>query len=75
MSLLLNLKRVIGGSNVNNMTELIMQSSIDYGGLIIDKIGSKLICFGSNGFVVFTKTTNWHCYSIQIYGCTFCDYI
>jgi len=26
---------------------------MDYGGLIVDQIGSKLICFGSNGFVVF----------------------
>jgi hypothetical protein len=54
ISLLLNLKKVIGGSNVNNLTYLIMQSLMDYGGLIIDQIGSKLICFGSNGVVVFT---------------------
>ncbi len=26
---------------------------MDYGGFIIDQIGSKLICFGSNGVVVF----------------------
>ncbi len=31
-----------------------MQSLMDYGGLIFDQIGSKLICFGSNGVVVFT---------------------
>jgi hypothetical protein len=55
MSLLLNLKRVIGGSNVNNLTQQIMQSLMDYGGLIVGQIGSKLICFGSNGFLVFTR--------------------
>jgi hypothetical protein len=55
MSLLLNLKRVIGGSNVNNLTQLIMQSLMDYGGLIIDQIHSKLICFGSNGVAVFIR--------------------
>jgi hypothetical protein len=27
---------------------------MDNGGLIVDQIGSKLICFGSNGVVVFT---------------------
>jgi hypothetical protein len=30
MSLLLNLERVIGGSNVNNLTYLIMESLMDY---------------------------------------------
>jgi hypothetical protein len=27
---------------------------MDYGGLIVYQIGSKLICFGSNGVLMFT---------------------
>jgi hypothetical protein len=34
--LLLNLERVIGGGNVDNLTQLIMRSLMEYGGLTFD---------------------------------------
>jgi hypothetical protein len=32
-----------------------MRSLMEYGSLIVDKIGSKLICFGLNKITLFTK--------------------
>jgi hypothetical protein len=46
---LLNLERVIVGSIVDNLTTLILISLMEYGGLIMDQIGSKFICFVQMG--------------------------
>jgi hypothetical protein len=32
-----------------------MSSLMEYGSLIVDKIGTKLICFGLNKIALFTK--------------------
>jgi hypothetical protein len=44
MHLLLNLEKVITESIIDNFTTLIF-ISLEYGGLIVDQIGSKFICF------------------------------
>jgi hypothetical protein len=44
---------VIGGSNVDNLIQFIMMSLMEYGGLTFDEIGSKLVCFGSDGVTMF----------------------
>ncbi len=53
MPLLLNLEKVIVGNNVDNWTQLIVWSLMEYGSLIVDKIGSKFICFGLNKIALF----------------------
>jgi hypothetical protein len=50
---LLNLERVIGGNSSNNFTLLILKSLDEYGGMIVEQIVSKVVCFGSNGVLVF----------------------
>jgi hypothetical protein len=52
--LLLNLERVIGGGNVDNLIQLIMRSLMEYKVLTSNQIGNKLICFGLDGIVMFT---------------------
>jgi hypothetical protein len=49
MPLLLNLEKVIVGSTIDNLTTLILISLMEYGGLIVDQIGSKFICFVQMG--------------------------
>jgi hypothetical protein len=44
---------MIGGSNVDNLIQLIIRSLMEYGILTFDEIGSKLICFGLNGITMF----------------------
>jgi hypothetical protein len=51
--LLLNLERVVGGGFSNNFTLLILRSLKEYGGMIVEQIASKVVCFGSNGVLVF----------------------
>jgi hypothetical protein len=53
MLLLLNLEMVFGGGSTNNLITLILRSLVEYGGLIVEHITSKLVCFGSDGVVVF----------------------
>jgi hypothetical protein len=54
MQLLLNLERVLGGiSFVNNLIKLILKSLVEYGGLTIEQITNKLVCFGLDGVVIF----------------------
>lgn len=53
MSLLLNLEKVISGCNVDNLTQLIMKSLMEYGYLTTNQISNKYICFESNGVMVF----------------------
>lgn len=53
--MLLNLERVVGRGFAYNFTALILGSLMDYGSLIVEYIVSKLVCFGSNGVVMFTN--------------------
>jgi hypothetical protein len=50
--ILLNLERLINGGITNNLTNVIFNFLLVYGDLTLGKI-NKLICFGSNGVVVF----------------------
>jgi uncharacterized protein related to proFAR isomerase len=52
--ILLHLERLVGGGNVDNLTNLILKSSMVNGGLTMEEINNKLISFGSNGVVMFT---------------------
>jgi hypothetical protein len=51
MFLLLNLESVITISTINNLTTLIFISLMEYGGLIVDQIGSMFILFFQMGLV------------------------
>jgi hypothetical protein len=52
-----NLQRVVGGSIVDNLTYLIIQSLVEYGGLNEADIAKKLIYFGANGVMVQSGVT------------------
>jgi hypothetical protein len=51
--ILLNLQRMIDGSIANNLTFLIIQSLVEYGGLSEVNIARKLICFGVDKVTIF----------------------
>ncbi len=51
--LLLNLERLLGGGTLDNLTILILKSLIEYGGLTIEYVVSKLTCFASNKVAMF----------------------
>ncbi len=53
LPILLNLQRVVGGSIVDNLTYLIIQSLVEYRGLNETDIAEKLICSRANGVMVF----------------------
>ncbi len=53
--MLLNLERVVGGGFAYNLTTLILRSLMEYGSSIVEYIVSKVVCFGSNGVVMFTN--------------------
>jgi hypothetical protein len=54
--LLLNLEKVFGGiSFVNNLSRFILKPLVEYGGVTVEQITNKLVCFGSNGVVMFTS--------------------
>jgi len=52
--LLLTLERLFGGSIIDNLTVLILKSLMDYGGLTIQHVVNKLICFASDKVTMFT---------------------
>ncbi len=51
--LLLNLERLLGGGTLNNFIVLILKSLMEYGGLTIEHVVSKLTCFASNKVAMF----------------------
>ncbi len=53
ISILLNLEKLIGDGTIDNLTIVISNFLLVYGGLIVEKISNKLICFGFDGVVVF----------------------
>jgi len=48
----------IDGGIANNLTNVIMNSLLTYGGLIMEENRNKLIFFGSNGVDVFKSVHN-----------------
>jgi hypothetical protein len=50
---LLNLERVVGGGSSNNFTLLSLIYLEECGGMIIEQIANKVVCFGSNGVLVY----------------------
>jgi len=47
------LTHVVVGSSVDNLTQVLMQTLMNQGGLTKDIIGKKLMTFGANGVYVF----------------------
>jgi hypothetical protein len=55
--ILLHLKRLVNGGNVDNLTNVILKSLMVNGGLTMEEISNNLISFSSNGLLclhVFT---------------------
>jgi hypothetical protein len=44
---------VVTKGSSNNLTLLILKSLEEYGGLTIEQIASKVVCFGLDGVLVF----------------------
>jgi hypothetical protein len=55
VALLLNLERLPGRGIIDNLIALILMSLMEYGGLTMEHIVSKLTCFASDKVVVFTS--------------------
>ncbi len=55
LPILLNLQRMIDGSIANNLTFLIIQSLVEYGGLSEVNIARKLICFSVDEVTIFHR--------------------
>ncbi len=53
MPLLLNLERVVGKGFVDNLATSILRSLMKYGCLIVEQIGSKIVCFGLDGVATY----------------------
>jgi len=51
--LLLNLARLLGGGTIDNLIALILKSLMEYGGLRIEHVVSKLTCFAFDKVVMF----------------------
>jgi hypothetical protein len=51
--ILLTLEHVLFGAIANNLTKVIVESFLQYGGLFLTNLVSKLISFGANGALVF----------------------
>jgi hypothetical protein len=49
MPLLLNFEKLVGKGFVDNLATSILKSRMKYGCLIVEQIGSKLVCFGLDG--------------------------
>jgi hypothetical protein len=52
--LLLDLEKVFSGNIINNLTQLILRSLMEHGGLTTQHVVSKFTCFGCDKVVVFT---------------------
>jgi hypothetical protein len=55
VALLLNLERLLGRGTIDNLIALILMSLMEYGGLTIEHVASKLTCFAFDKVVVFTS--------------------
>jgi hypothetical protein len=53
ISILLNSEKLIGSGTINNLTTVILNYLLIYGGLTVEEINNKLICFGFDGGVIF----------------------
>lgn len=70
VSLFLNLKKVDGGGFSNNLTLLILRSLEEYGGLTVEWIANKVVCFGSNGISMYC-CPHGCCYLAKVQNGTF----
>ncbi len=48
-----DIRQVLEGSNVDNLTKVIMDFLLTYNGLSEFGLASKLVCFGINGVITF----------------------
>ena len=53
MPMLLTLERMIGGAISDNLTTVLVEALQQLGGLTLEQIREKLLCFGADGAVVF----------------------
>ncbi len=51
--ILLNLQQMVNGASSNNLTSLIVQRLINYGGYSETNITNKLVCFAIDGVTIF----------------------
>jgi hypothetical protein len=51
--ILLTLEQLVNGGTIDNLTKVIMDNVLQYGGLSKFDFVSKLISFGANGVLVF----------------------
>jgi len=49
----LTLQQVVEGSYVNNLAKVIVEFLLFYGGLLESNLALKLVCFGTNGVMMF----------------------
>jgi hypothetical protein len=49
----LTLQQVVEGSHVNNLAKVIVEFLLFYGGLLESNLALKLVCFGTNGVMMF----------------------
>jgi hypothetical protein len=53
LSIFLTLFQVLEGSNVDNLTKVIVDSLLTYSGISESNLASKLVCFGVDGVTTF----------------------
>jgi len=53
MTLNLTLQHVVEGSHVNNLAKVIVEFLLFNGGLLESNLALKLVCFGTNGVMMF----------------------
>jgi hypothetical protein len=53
LPILLNLKMLVGGGIINNLSNVVLNCLPIYGDLTMQKVNNKFNFFGSNGVVVF----------------------
>ena len=51
--MLLTLERITGGTGSNNLTTVLVEALQQLGGLTLEHIRDKLLCFGADGAIVF----------------------
>ncbi len=56
--ILLNLQRVLDGVTSTNLTKFIMQNLVEFGSMTKTNVANKLVCFGTNGVIVFQGLKN-----------------
>jgi hypothetical protein len=55
---LLQVSRILDGNGANNLINMILVALMHHGGLSVDQVGEKFICFGTDGALVFYGSRN-----------------